>query len=219
MMLLVAGVVTAGVVGVSVLGAGADDTKKEPSAQPAAVTPAPAAGEKPAEGARAEEKKPAETPSPYVLGYTMKDIDGHDQDLAQYKGKVVLMVNVASECGFTKQYEGLQKLYAEKKDKGLVILGFPANNFGGQEPGKDADIKQFCTSTYSVTFPMFSKISVRGKDAHPLYKQLAANAGEPTWNFNKYLVDKDGNVVQRYAERIKPDDAAMVGKIEELLAK
>ncbi len=218
-MMVIAGTVAAGVIGTSVFGFGRDDTKQDAPkpVQPAAPDSKPA--ETKPEEKKSEEAKPVERANPYVLGYTMKDIDGKDQDLAQYKGKVILIVNVASECGFTKQYEGLEKLYEARKDKGFVILGFPANNFGGQEPGKDADIKAFCTSKFAVTFPMFSKISVIGKDAHPLYQQLAANSGEPEWNFNKYLVDKDGNVVQRYQSRVKPDDAALASKIEELLAK
>jgi glutathione peroxidase len=158
---------------------------------------------------------------PYVLGYTVRDIDGNDVDLAKYKGKVVMIVNVASKCGLTKQYEGLQKLYEEKKDAGLVILGFPANNFKEQEPGTDAEIKEFCTGTYGVTFPMMSKISVKGEDAHPLYKQLAAQpepiGGEPSWNFTKYLVDREGNVVAKFDPRTTPDDPALVKKIDELL--
>lgn len=157
----------------------------------------------------------------YVLGHKVKDIDGNEVDLARYKGKVVMIVNVASKCGLTKQYEGLQKLYEEKKDAGLVILGFPANNFKEQEPGTDAEIKEFCTGTYGVTFPMMSKISVKGEDAHPLYKQLAAQpepiGGEPSWNFTKYLVDREGNVAAKFEPRTAPDDPALVKKIDELL--
>lgn len=158
----------------------------------------------------------------YVLGFTLKDIDGKDHDLAQYKGKVVLMVNVASQCGYTAQYETLQKLYAAKKDAGLVVLGFPANNFGSQEPGSEADIKQFCSSKFNVTFPMFSKISVKGDDTHPLYKKLAEQpkpvGGEPGWNFTKFLVDRSGHVVARYDSKVKPDAKDLTTKIDELLA-
>lgn len=123
-----------------------------------------------------EEAVPAAPVSPMVLAYTVKDIDGKDVDLASFKGQVVLIVNVASNCGYTPQYTGLQKLYTDKKDKGLVILGFPANNFGEQEPGSESEIKSFCTGKYNVTFPMFSKVSVKGDDQHPLYKQLALQA-------------------------------------------
>lgn len=170
---------------------------------------------------KAPDKKDAAPANPYVLGYTMKDIDGKDVDLSQYKGKVILFVNVASKCGYTPQYLGLEKLYKEKAAKGFVILGFPANNFGEQEPGSDAEIKSFCSSKYNVTFPMFSKISVRGEDAHPLYKQIAAQpkpiGGDPQWNFTKYLIDKNGNVVGRFDPKVKPDDATMNRRIDELL--
>jgi len=179
----------------------------------------------PEEGAQPAEKpaapKATEDAS-YVLGFTMKDIEGKDQDLAQYKGKVVLMVNVASRCGYTPQYEALQKLYTAKKDSGLVVLGFPANNFGSQEPGNDAEIKQFCSSKFNVTFPMFSKVSVKGNDTHPLYKKLAEQpkpvGGEPGWNFTKFLVDKSGHVVARYDSKVKPDAKDLTAKIDELLA-
>ena len=170
---------------------------------------------------KAPEKKDAAPASPYVLGYTMKDIDGKDVDLSQYKGKVILFVNVASKCGYTPQYLGLEKLYKEKAAKGFVILGFPANNFGEQEPGSDAEIKSFCSSKYNVTFPMFSKVSVRGEDAHPLYRQIASQpkpiGGDPQWNFTKYLIDKNGNVVGRFDPKVKPDDATMNRRIDELL--
>lgn len=158
----------------------------------------------------------------YVLGYTMNRIDGTSESLEAYKGQVVLMVNVASQCGYTKQYTGLEKLYREKMGAGFVILGFPANNFGGQEPGTNEEIAKFCSSKYSVTFPMFEKISVTGADAHPLYKQLAGATGgaggEPQWNFTKYLVGRDGKVVAKFDSKVKPDDAALTAKIDELLA-
>jgi len=214
--LVAAVVVAAGLMAASVFGFSTDDTKKDDTKKEPASVPQPAV--KP-EDKQAEEKKPAEKPDPFVLKYTMKDIDGSDQNLEQYKGKVVLIVNVASECGFTPQYKGLQALYESRKDKGLVILGFPANNFGAQEPGKNEEIKAFCTSKYAVTFPMFSKVSVKGDDADPLFKQLSANVGQPTWNFNKYIVDRSGNVVQRFAERVKPEDATLVAKIDELLGR
>jgi len=161
--------------------------------------------------------------SPFVLAYTMKDIDGKDVDLASFKGKVVLIVNVASNCGYTPQYVGLEKLYTEKKDKGLVILGFPANNFGEQEPGTDAEIKSFCTGKYNVTFPMFSKISVKGDDQHPLYKQLAMQpkplGGDPGWNFTKFLVDRSGAVVGRFDSKTRPNDPKLLKQIDELIAE
>ena len=158
---------------------------------------------------------------PFVLGYTVRDIDGNEVDLARYKGKVVMIVNVASRCGLTKQYEGLQKLYDEKKDAGLVIVGFPANNFREQEPGTEKEIKEFCTGTYGVTFPMMSKVSVKGEDAHPLYRQLAAQpapiGGEPQWNFTKFLVDREGNVAARFEPKTTPEDSGLRRKVDELL--
>ncbi|MCC6970336.1 MAG: glutathione peroxidase [Phycisphaerales bacterium] len=152
----------------------------------------------------------------------MKDIDGNDKNLEDFKGSVVLMVNVASKCGYTSQYKGLEKLYQDKKEKGLVIIGFPANNFGNQEPGTEADIKKFCTGEYNVTFPMFSKISVKGDDQHPLYKKLAAQpapvGGDPKWNFTKFLVDRSGNVVARFDTRTAPSDTELNRQIDDLLA-
>lgn len=221
-MMVVAGVALAG-------GWQAQPEKKEqPSEKPKDAQPAekpkdakpaaPGKSEKPAEPSKSE-KPAAKAGDTYVLGYKMKSIDGKDVDLATYKGKVLMIVNVASDCGLTKQYADLQKLYDQKKDKGFVILGFPANNFGGQEPGSNDEIAKFCKEKFSVTFPMFSKISVKGEDVHPLFKQLASKGGgEPAWNFTKYLVDRDGNVVQRFAHGVKPDDAALVKKIDELLA-
>lgn len=176
--------------------------------------PAVAAPEPPKDGGKPSDPK-------YVLGFTVKSIDGTDVDLAKYKGKVLLVVNVASKCGLTPQYEQLEALYKQKKDDGLVILGFPANNFGGQEPGTDAEIKTFCTSKYNVTFPMFAKISVKGADQHPLYKALCGQpapiGGDPGWNFTKFVVDRQGRVQARFDSRVKPDDKALVAKIDELL--
>ena len=153
---------------------------------------------------------------------TMKSIDGTDVDLGSYKGKVVLVVNVASRCGATPQYAGLQDLYEKYKDKGFVVLGFPANDFGAQEPGSDDEIKQFCTSKYDVTFPMFSKITVKGADKPKLYQVLtetADPAGDIGWNFEKFLIGKDGKVAGRFKTRVEPDDAALVAAIEAALAK
>ncbi len=140
-----------------------------------------------------------------VHQFTMSDINGQDVNLSQYKGKVVLIVNVASKCGLTRQYRDLQKLYAEKKNQGLVILGFPANNFAGQEPGADDEIRSFCQKNYGVTFPMFSKISVKGDDIHPLYQFLTNKDkngvmdSKVKWNFQKYLLNKDGELVEMIA--------------------
>jgi glutathione peroxidase len=169
---------------------------------------------------KAEPTAPAYTS---VYDFTMKSIDGKDVKLDAYKGKVVMLVNVASKCGYTPQYEGLQKVYTQFKDKGFVILGFPANNFMGQEPGTNEEIKQFCSLNYGVTFPMFSKISVKGEDKHPLYKFLtepATNpqfAGEITWNFNKFLIGKDGKIINRFSTKDKPEDEKVIQAIEQAL--
>ena len=166
---------------------------------------------------------PPEIDSP--LSFTMKDIRGNEVQLADYKGKVVLMVNVASKCGLTPQYEQLQGLYEKYKDKGLVIMGFPANEFGRQEPGTDAEILEFCTTNYSVTFPMFSKIVVKGEGIHNLYKYLteeSANrgfAGEIKWNFTKFLIDRKGKVVARFEPKAKPDNPELIAAIERALKK
>ncbi len=156
------------------------------------------------------------------LAGEMKSLDGRPVDLASYNGKVVLVVNVASRCGYTRQYAGLQKLYEAHKDKGFVILGFPANDFGAQEPGTDAQIAEFCSTTYGVTFPMFSKITVKGAGKSPLYKALTEAAepkGEVAWNFEKFLVGKDGTVVGRFKSGVAPDSAELVKAIEAEIAK
>lgn len=164
-------------------------------------------------GQQTRQAKPSEPES--LHEFVMEDIDGKSQSLAKYKGKVVLVVNVASRCGLTPQYEGLEKLYRAYKDKGLVILGFPANDFNGQEPGTNEEIKEFCTGKYDVTFPMFSKISVLGVDKHPLYQWLVDHTDdtEVDWNFHKFLVDRDGKVVTRFAARTKPDDKSLTTAI------
>lgn len=157
--------------------------------------------------------------------FTMKSIDGKDIHFNEYKGKVVLVVNVASFCGFTKQYKGLEELYQKYKDKNFVILGFPANDFGAQEPGSDEEIKTFCSTKYNVTFQMFSKISTKGAAKHPLYQFLTAGggdeklSGEVAWNFEKFLVDKQGKIVQRYKRNIEPMSEEIVANIEEQIAK
>jgi glutathione peroxidase len=160
--------------------------------------------------------------SPHVLHYEMERLTGGMENLADYQGKVVLIVNTASKCGLTPQYEGLEALYEAKKDEGFVILGFPANNFSNQEPGTNEEIAEFCKATYDVKFPMFAKISVKGDDMHPLYEQLTSQpepiGGEVQWNFQKYLVDKDGNVVAKFEPRVKPDDARLLEMIDGLLA-
>lgn len=163
---------------------------------------------------------------PDVLNYKMKSLAGDDVDLSKYQGKVILMVNVASKCGFTPQYTGLEAVYKKYQGKGLVVMGFPANNFGAQEPGTDKDIAEFCTANYGVTFPMFSKISVKGADISPLYKHLIAQpqaktkeSGDVGWNFEKFLIGKDGKVVGRYRSRTAPEANELVQAIEAELAK
>ncbi len=163
---------------------------------------------------------PAATNCPVLLKQTFKRLqDETPQDLCQYAGKVVLVVNTASYCGFTNQYEGLEKLYAKYKDKGLVVLGFPSNDFGKQEPGSSKEIADFCYNTYGVKFPMFAKSSVTGPAANPLHASLIKLTGkEPKWNFTKYLLDRHGKVIDYYPSKVTPEDKQLVGKIEQALA-
>jgi glutathione peroxidase len=161
----------------------------------------------------------AQTGSLHELKAT--SIDGAEAPLSTYKGKVLLVVNVASRCGYTSQYDGLQQLYTTYKSRGFEVLGFPSNDFGGQEPGSDAEIKGFCSSKFGVNFPMFSKVSVTGPSKCPVYEYLTRTSGgsEVAWNFEKFLVDKSGKVVSRYPSRVAPSDAALVTAIEEALSK
>ena len=165
--------------------------------------------------------EPVEAASVYA--FTMKDIDGNDVKLDKFRGNVAMIVNTASRCGYTPQYEGLQKIYEKYKDQGFVILGFPANNFMGQEPGSEKEIKEFCTLKYNVTFPMFSKISVTGTDQHPLYGYLTNKktnpdfGGDISWNFNKFLIDRNGKIVGRFGSKDTPEDPAIVSAIERQL--
>ena len=164
----------------------------------------------------------ADLNSPFYA-FTLKDIDGWPVTLSRYAGKVVLVVNVASECRYTHQYRNLQRLYWKYKDQGLVVLGFPANNFGSQERGTNAEIKEFTTRTFNVTFPLFSKISVTGQDMHPLYQCLTSPdtngelGGPITWNFNKFLIDKEGTTIARFASEIDPLDPQLTAAIEAAL--
>ena len=147
-----------------------------------------------------------------VYDFSAKTIDGKARKLSDYKGKVLLVVNTASQCGFTPQYKGLEALYEKYKDKGFAVLGFPSNQFGQQEPGPDSEIAEFCEMNYGVTFPMFSKIDVNGDAAHPLFQYLTSTkkgllgSEAIKWNFTKFLVDKEGNVVERYAPTTKPEE-------------
>jgi glutathione peroxidase len=172
----------------------------------------------PAEGA--DREKPAS-----VLDVRVKDIDGQDVDLSQYKGQVLLIVNTASQCGYTPQYQGLEALYGKFKAKGFEVLAFPANEFGRQEPGTDQEIKTFCKTRYDVTFPLFSKIVVKGEGIHPLYQFLTNPesdpkfAGEIPWNFTKFLVDRKGQVIARFAPKDEPESPKVTQAIEAALAE
>jgi glutathione peroxidase len=156
-----------------------------------------------------------------VYEFTPNSIDGKPAPLADYKGKVVMIVNVASKCGFTPQYKELEAVYEKYRDKGFVILGFPANNFMAQEPGTNEEIKAFCSRTYDVKFPMYSKISVKGEDKAPLYQYLtdpaAKTGGEIKWNFTKFLIDRGGNVIARFESPVKPDAPEVISAIEKAL--
>ncbi len=178
--------------------------------------PAPKVTPEKAPAKDAKKGDEAKAPSSF-FDFSMKTIDGETRNLSEYKGKVILVVNTASACGMTPQYEGLQKLYSDNKDKGLVVLAFPSNDFGNQEPGSASEIKSFCESKYNVTFPIFDKIVVSGATPHPLYKwlseQKAGGPMTPKWNFSKYLVDHTGQVVGGFSSRVAPDDKALNAKI------
>lgn len=159
-----------------------------------------------------------------ALTHTVRDIDGNPFDLTQLHGKVVMIVNVASRCGFTRQYEQLEALYRKYGERGLVIVGFPSNDFGGQEPGTDAEIREFCTSNYGVTFPMMSKITVKGSNKHPVYRALTEGtgpfAGEVGWNFTKFVIARDGKtLVARFGSSTRPDDPSVIRVLEAELEK
>lgn len=158
-----------------------------------------------------------------IYDFDAIDIEGNDGNLGKYKGKVVMIVNTASQCGYTPQYEGLQAIYNKYKDRGFVILGFPTNDFGGQEPGSNEEIKEFCTLKYKVTFPMFAKITVKGEGQHPLYKYLTdkelfpETGGEITWNFNKFLADNNGKIIKRFSSKDTPESETVTDAIEAAL--
>lgn len=156
--------------------------------------------------------------------FNVKNIDGKEVSLSEYQGKVILVVNVASKCGYTPQYEGLQNIYEQHKDRGFVILGFPANNFNGQEPGSNEEIKQFCTLEYGVDFPMFSKISVKGEDQAELFSYLTTQPnpdfeGEIKWNFEKFLIDKNGSLKRRFRSSVKPESEELLSALNDELEK
>ena len=166
-------------------------------------------------GARA-----ATTCSPLLSHNFPRLQDEAPQNLCQYQGKVILVVNTASFCGFTSQYEGLEKIYAKYKDQGFVVFGFPSNDFGKQEPGSNKEIAEFCKNTYDVKFPMFAKSQVSGNNPNPLFKMLIAKTGTtPKWNFYKYLIDRNGNVVDSYGSVTKPTSSSITSEIEKLLGE
>ena len=172
-------------------------------------------------GTAQTKEKQMET-QPALYSFTMKTIDGNEKKLSDYKGKVLMIVNVASKCGHTPQYKGLEALYEKYKDQGFMILGFPANNFFSQEPGTNEEIKSFCSLNYGVTFDMFSKISVKGDDQHPLYHYLTEESPVPgavKWNFQKYLVDRNGKVVEKFSPGTEPTEKEVITGIEKLLSE
>jgi glutathione peroxidase len=160
--------------------------------------------------------------APDLLGIPLKDIAGKDSSLGSFSGKTLLVVNVASKCGYTRQYKGLEALYQSYKDKGLVVVGIPCNDFGGQEPGTEQEIVQFCSSKYNVTFPLMSKVAIKGETPHPLFAALTgAQAGHPgpvKWNFNKFLIGKNGALLQRFESKVEPDSEELKSAIEKALA-
>jgi glutathione peroxidase len=159
---------------------------------------------------------------PALYDIPLKDIDGKNTSLKAYQGKVLLVVNVASKCGLTPQYEGLEALYGKYKDKGLVVLGFPCNDFASQEPGSNAEIKEFCSTKFNVNFPLFDKLHVKGSEQHALYAALTGKdspfPGEIQWNFGKFLIGKDGTILKRFEPKTKPDEKAVIDAIEAALA-
>lgn len=163
-----------------------------------------------------------ETTQPYILDVPYLNVRGTTETLELYQGNVIMVVNTASKCGLTPQYEALEKLYQEKKDQGLVIIAFPANDFGNQEPGTNEEIQEFCKINYGVTFPVQAKLSVKDPEKAPIYKRLTGPTspfpGEISWNFEKFLVDRKGNVIARFAPRTRPDDPAVVEALEKALA-
>lgn len=157
---------------------------------------------------------------PALLDHKFANLRDEPVSLCQFSGKVLLIVNTASECGYTPQYEGLENLYRRYRERGLVVLGFPANDFGGQEPGSNKEIAQFCRVNYGITFPMFAKTTVVGAKSNPLFRELAARTGQPPrWNFHKYLVDRNGQPIAAFESAVEPEDARITARIEKLLAR
>ena len=161
----------------------------------------------------------AESSCPAIIDHKFLNLMDEPVSLCQFSGKVLLIVNTASECGYTPQYEGLEKLYRRYRDNGFVVLGFPSNDFGGQEPGSSVEIAQFCRVNYGITFPVFAKTAVVGKNANPVFRELAAKTGQPPrWNFHKYLLDRTGQSIAAFASAVEPEDQSITSQIEKLLA-
>jgi glutathione peroxidase len=187
---------------------------------------APAVGQVPAGPAStAGSPEPAPAPAAPFYAFELPDIDGRPLPLSTFRGRVLLLVNVASKCGYTRQYAGLQALYDRHRTRGLAVLAFPANDFGAQEPAPNDQIKLFCTTTYNVTFPLFAKIAVKGPDIHPLYRFLTDPqtnprfSGDIAWNFTKFLISRDGQIIGRYPSATEPDDPQLLADIENALSQ
>lgn len=216
---VVVGIVLVGLVAVAGCGSAGSSGSETPAAS-TSTTVQPAVAESDASGsapAPAPGADHAREGAGGVLRGTFTRLDGERDDLARYRGDVVLVVNTATSCGYTPQFEGLEALYRARRSDGFVVLGFPANDFAGQEPRSDTEIAEFCRANYGVTFPMFSKTTVTGEDANPLFRRLTTAAGAPEWNFNKFLVDRRGEVVARFGAGTEPDDSKLIGRLEKLL--
>jgi glutathione peroxidase len=209
-----------GALALCVSGCKANDEAKAPEPPATGVAPAAAAEANAAATAPAVEPPSAAAPAaaPSIHAFQMKRLDGSDSTLADWKGKVLLVVNTASKCGYTPQYQGLQQLHGKYSPRGFAVLGFPSNDFGGQEPGTSEEISKFCISIYDVNFPMYEKTKTVGDDRSPLYALLSNAQGAPKWNFHKYLIDKEGRPVQAWASPVEPGAPEIASAIEAQLA-
>ena len=196
----------------------ASEAPKAPEAPAEGTVPAESAAAPSAPAAEAPAAAPAEPAAPSIHSFTMKRLDGTETSLSAWSGKVLLVVNTASKCGYTPQYQGLQQLHTKYSERGFEVLGFPSNDFGGQEPGTAQEIQNFCVSMYDVNFPMFEKTKTTGQDRSPLYALLSDAHGEPKWNFHKYLVDKHGRPVQAWPSKVEPGSPEIASAIEAQLA-
>lgn len=196
----------------------ASEAPKAPEAAAEGTLPAESAAAPSAPATEAPAAAPAEPAAPSIHSFTMKRLDGTETSLSAWSGKVLLVVNTASKCGYTPQYQGLQQLHTKYSERGFEVLGFPSNDFGGQEPGTAQEIQNFCVSMYDVNFPMFEKTKTIGQDRSPLYALLSDAHGEPKWNFHKYLVDKHGRPVQAWPSKVEPGAPEIASAIEAQLA-